>query len=142
MSKFVSLLFQKSIFFRQSGSNCHFSVSICPVSLRRNRTLSHPTLFPFSLSFSLSFFVLVFVFVIVFVRSSVFVFCKSRSLFDRCSIGIRSEYDSTVHQSIPDQYPINSGTGADVRRMKGSEDSANGRWCAAKSASHANSLRR
>ena len=44
------------------------------------------------------------------------------SLFDWCSIGVRSEYDSTVRQSISDQCPINSGTGADVRRMKGSGD--------------------
>ena len=42
-----------------------------------------------------------------------------RSLFDRCSIGVRSEYDSTARQSIPDQYWINSGTKAEPVLMLG-----------------------
>ncbi|MBP5344736.1 MAG: hypothetical protein J6Y99_00830, partial [Bacteroidales bacterium] len=43
-----------------------------------------------------------------------------RLVFDWCSIGVRSEYDSTVRQSMPDPYRINGGIGADVRKEKGS----------------------
>ena len=45
-----------------------------------------------------------------------------RSVFDRCSIGVRSVFDSTLHQSILNRYRIYSGTGAAVRIVKGSED--------------------
>ena len=53
-----------------------------------------------------------------------------RSVFDRCSIGVRLVFDPTVRQSMPDQYRINSRTGADVRRRrrrKGGEEKRGGR---------------
>ena len=45
-----------------------------------------------------------------------------RSVFDWCSIGVRLVFDPSTIQPCANQCPINSGTGADVRRMKGSGD--------------------
>ena len=45
-----------------------------------------------------------------------------RSVFDWCSIRVRFNRAPIDARSIPNPYRINSGTGADGRKMKGSED--------------------